>query len=244
MISCLIVNLNCAKHTENLIKDLERQTYNNFDITVVDQNSTEPYTKILLNSLTFSGYNIIKNSYNKPLNLIWNEFIRNSKNEYCSFLNNDIRIPYNFLDNTKTILDIEPSVSCVIHPTNHPNWFKTRKILSYDILDDRTRQGWDFTFRKSHWTNIPKCLDFYCGDDFIFENIYNNDHKVAMATSSPVIHLLGQTRKSPLNTIIPNRNPIKDIEEYKKLGYRHYLNVLDKYSKIEPEIAKIFEEIE
>ena len=58
--------------------------------------------------------------------------------------------------------------------------------------------------------------------------------KVAMATSSPVIHLLSQTRKSPLNKVIPNRNPMKDVANYKALGYNHYLNILHKYSKIEP----------
>jgi hypothetical protein len=62
-----------------------------------------------------------------------------------------------------------------------------------------------------------------------------------MALSSPIIHLLGQTRQSPLNPVIINRNPVKDITSYKELGYKHYLNVLDKYTKIEPQITNIQE---
>lgn len=241
MISCLIVNLNCLYHTTNLIKDLERQKLKNFDLVVVDQNSTEIGTDIFLNSLEFSGYTVIKHNYNKPLNKIWNEFVHDSKNPYCAFLNNDIRIPYNFLYDVCSIFDKELDVSCVIHPTNHGGWRTATNTLSYDVLDERTRQGWDFSFRKSEWVNIPECLDFYCGDDFIFENIYKNNKKVAVATSSPIIHLLSQTRKSPLNKVIPNRNPNKDVLEYKQLGYKHYLNMLDKYSKLEPEMSKILE---
>jgi len=243
MLSCLIVNFNCLNHTKNLIQDLEKQTYRKYKLTIVDQNSEEIGTKQFLNSSKIFGHTIIRNNHNKPLNRIWNEFVLASPYECCAFLNNDIRIPPNFLSDTKKIFDKEPNVSCVIHPTNHKDWQIARKKLSYDILEDRTRQGWDFTVRKSTWIPIPETLDFYFGDDFIFENIYVNNRKVAMATSSPVIHLLSQTRKSPLNKVIPNRNPIKDVATYKSLGYDHYLNILDKYSKLEPEIEHISVEL-
>ena len=175
MISCLIVNFNCLGHTKNLIQDLEAQTYKKYKLTIVDQNSEEIGTAQFLNSSELFGHTVIRNDHNKPLNRIWNEFISASPYEYCSFLNNDIRIAPNFLSHTKKIFDAEPSVACVIHPTNHKDWQVARKKLSYDILEERTRQGWDFTFRKSLWTPIPEVLDFYCGDDFIFENIYVNN---------------------------------------------------------------------
>jgi hypothetical protein len=244
MISCLIVNFNCLFHTKNLINDLERQNISGFELIVIDQNSVEDGTADFLNNLKSSKckVKIIKNTYNKPLNQIWNEFTEMASFNYCAFLNNDIRIPKNFLSDTIKIFDKEPLVYCVIHPTNHSAWTTATQELTYDIPDDKTRQGWDFSFRKDQWVNIPSCLDFYCGDDFIFENLYEKHGKVAIATSSPIIHLLSQTRKSPLNKVIPNRNPNKDIENYKALGYKHYLNLLDKYSKIHPEIDKITEE--
>jgi glycosyltransferase involved in cell wall biosynthesis len=241
MISCLIVNFNCLFHTKNLIKDVEAQDLQDFELIIMDQNSHEEGTKEFLESIK-NKYTVIQNGYNKPLNTIWNDFVTMSKYDYCAFLNNDIRIPTNFLSNTVEIFNLEPSVSCVIHPTNHKDWSIAKKKLSYEILSDRTRQGWDHSFRKSDWVTIPSILDFYCGDDFIFENVYLRNKHVAMALSSPIIHLLSQTRKSPLNKVIPNRNPIKDVESYKKLGFRHYLNILDKYSKIEPEIAHIRQE--
>ena len=157
-------------------------------------------------------------------------------------MNNDIRIPSNFIYDTVNIFQINPEVDCVIHPTNHPEHATaTINALQYSLLTERTRQGWDFSVRNSSWVEIPKELEFYCGDDFIFENIYLRGNLVAMALGSPIIHLLSQTRKSPLNKVIPNRNPVKDVETYKKLGFKHYLNILDKYSKIEPQISEIKE---
>lgn len=240
MISCLIVNFNCLYHTKNLIKDIEKQEDVIYDITIYDQNSQEPGTKEFLEMIK-DKYNVIQNGFNRPLNHIWNEFVSNSKYDLCAFLNNDIRIPYNFLKDTINIFAIEKEVSCVIHPTNHPNWNSTKPTLHYSVLRPRTRQGWDFSFRKSDWVDIPQILEFYCGDDFIFEMIYRNERKVAIALSSPIIHLLSQTRKSEFNKVIPNRNPNRDVENYKSLGFSHGLGVIDKYTKIQPEILEIIE---
>jgi glycosyltransferase involved in cell wall biosynthesis len=241
MISCLIVNFNCLNYTKALINDLLAQSYQDFDVILVDQHSSEEGTEDFLNEYAaHSKFTVIENNYNRPLNHIWNEFVKTCKGEYCSFLNNDITITPNFLSDTLEIFSNENDVSCVIHPTNHPHWnVYTPNKLNYKVLDKRTRQGWDFSFRKSDWVNIPEILDFYCGDDFIFENIYLRNKKVAMALSSPVIHWLSQTRKSPLNKVIPNRNPNKDIDNYKKLGFNHYLNLLSEYSNIEPTITII-----
>lgn len=242
MISCLVVNYNCLEYTKKLINQiLTEQSCKELELVVVDQASTESHTKEYLDSIRYIDHvEIIENTCNTPLCQLWNSFVEHAKYDYCAFLNNDILIPPNFLSDVEHIFQKESTVSCVIHPTNHPSWTKaTLDIVNYVILTDKTRQGWDFSFRKSDWVAIPDCLDFYCGDDFIFENVYQNDKHVAMALSSPIIHWLSQTRKSPLNKIIPNRNPPKDIENYKNLGYSHYLNILDEYSKVNPEITRI-----
>ena len=241
MISCLIVNFNCLGHTKNLINNLKEQNIETYELILVDQNSTEPGTSEFLDLMETECI-VVRNTYNKPLNHIWNWFIKVAKYEYCAFLNNDILIPKNFLSDTVQIFEKESEVSCVIHPTNHKTWDTASNELTYAILASRTRQGWDFSFRKNAWVEIPEILEFYCGDDFIFENVYRNGKKVAMALSSPIIHLLSQTRKSSYNKVIPNRNPNRDVANYIKLGYTHYLNILDDYSKLSPEIDLIKEE--
>lgn len=242
MISCLIVNFNCLQHTKNLVADLEAQNFQGFELIIVDQNSQEAGTKDFLDAMQ-SKYIVVQNGYNKPLNHIWNWFAKVAQYDFCAFLNNDIRIPKNFLSDTVNIFMKEPDVACVVHPTNHPDWQIARKKLDYVVLDERVRQGWDFSYRRAYWTPIPEILDFYCGDDFVFENTYLNNRKVAMALSSPIIHLLSQTRRSPLNRVIPNRNPNKDIENYRALGFTHNLGLIDKYSKVAPEIVSLKQEM-
>lgn len=241
MISCLIVNFNCLNYTKALIDDLFKQTYQDFDVLVIDQNSIETGTTEFLEYChNLPNFTVIKNNYNKPLNHIWNEFVASAKGDYCSFLNNDITIPPNFLNDNYHTFKSNDNISCTIHPTNHPNWsIYTPNKLSYVILNQKTRQGWDFTFRKSDWVNIPTILEFYCGDDFIFENVYIRNKKVAMITSSPIIHWLSQTRKSPLNKVIPNRNPMRDVENYKALGFSHYLDLISEFSNVNPTIQTI-----
>lgn len=241
MISCLIVNFNCLDYTRKLVQDVINQTYREYDILLVDQNSHELGTSEFLDS--FSGVHnvtVVRNTWNRPLNHIWNDFARDAKGEYLTFLNNDITIPPNFLSDVAAIFELETDVACVVHPTNHPDWgFFTINELSYEVLNEPVRQGWDFSYRKNEWDNIPEVLEFYCGDDYVFENVYRRNRKVAMATSSPIIHWLSQTRKSPLNKVIPNRNPNRDIENYKNLGYVHRLGLIERYSNVAPTLHTI-----
>lgn len=241
MIVCVLVNFNCLNHTKNLINDLEKQQYKDFKIVLYDQGSVESGTEKYLNELKEKSIVVIQNGLNKPLNHIWNESIRNFDAEYFSFLNNDIRIPSNFICDTVHIFERENNVSCVIHPTNKNKYNSAKKELEYEILTEKARQGWDFSVRKSDWVEIPNILEFYCGDDFIFENIFRNNKQVAVAISSPIIHHLSQTRKSKFNSVIPNRNPKRDVENYKKLGFPHYLDIPHQYSKLEPDMFKIRE---
>lgn len=227
MIDVLIVNLNCLNYTKNVISDLKRQVYTDFNLTIMDQNSVESGTKEYLNSLNKtieSDFNIIHNTYNVPLNAIWNSFVEKSKAPIICLLNNDIRIPSNFLYDIVRIFKENPGVGAVMHPTNHPNYCTMLPELKFEILPHgKYRQGWDICIRKEVWTPIPECLKLYCGDDYIFEHMYRMGYSAAIAVSSPMIHYLGRTRKSTFNKILPERNPTQDIANYRDMGYTHYM---------------------
>lgn len=232
-ITCLIVNYNCLFHTYNLLADIKKQTYNNYELIIVDQGSIEIGTHGYLDRWEADGHIVIRNKSNESLNQIWNDTIKYSHSPIVSFLNNDIRIPPNFLQDTWDIFDRERDVTCVIHPTNNPI-FHVKDKLEYVVLEERTMQGWDFSFRKDDWIDIPADLKFYCGDDFIFENLYLREKKVAMALSSPITHLRSQTKKSELNKSRLDVDAEQDIINYKKLGFSHYLDMLNEYSKGRP----------
>lgn len=238
-LAVIIVNRNCLNHTKNLMKDLSMQTNRNFDIFLIDNASTETGTIEFLQLIEKNTpHTVIRNSKNISLNKIWNEYANNSKYEFVSFLNNDIVIPTNFIDDTIKIFEKQKLVTCVIHATNHPNYFTVKKNLDYVVLDPaiKVRQGWDFTLRTCNWVNIPETLQFYCGDDFIYEIIKRKNLRVAVALSSPIIHYQGQTRKnSPKDEGARIGNiALSDINEYKRLGYPHIWEQLSPYSKILP----------
>jgi glycosyltransferase involved in cell wall biosynthesis len=243
-LAVVIVNRNCLNHTKNLMKDLSMQTNRNFDIFLIDNASTERGTEEFLKQIeNNTPHKVIRNHRNISLNKIWNSYAHNSSYEFISFLNNDILIPTNFIDDTLNILQREKLVTCVIHATNHPSYSVAKKNLDYVVLDSnlRVRQGWDFTVRTCNWINIPDILQFYCGDDFIYEMIKRKNLKVAVALSSPIIHYQGQTRKnSPKEEDQRIRNvALNDINEYKKLGFPHIWEQLSPYSKIAPTFTKI-----
>lgn len=227
MIDVIVINLNCLEHTKNLVHDLFRQSYKNFTLTLLDQNSVERGTVEYLDSLRRNGVmDVIVQRHNRniPLNSLWNSHVSLSVKPYVCLLNNDIRIPPNFLQDVVDIFEQERNVGAIMHPTNHPSYEKMLPELEYTTLEvGKYRQGWDICIRKEAWTDIPDSLTIYCGDDFVFEHLYDNGYDYAVAISSPIIHYLGQTRKSEFNLDIPERNPKKDIANYRGMGYTHHM---------------------
>jgi glycosyltransferase involved in cell wall biosynthesis len=236
-IGVLLVNRNNLKYTVDAIVDLSKQNTKDFEVVIIDNGSTEVKTKKKLHELKSKHSFITHLSYtekNEPLNHLWNRFIESKDCEYYCFLNNDVRLPHNFLSDNIKILDKEDGVGCVIHSTNHSD-YQTVTDLKYEIFDGKYRQGWDYTIRKEAYTKIPNQLHFFCGDDFIYENMYKNKWKIAVAYSSPIIHYCAKTPRIPG---VSNR----DIAAYKKLGYTHpNLKICSKYCNNKPTFNKIIE---
>ncbi len=191
----LVVNINNLAYTKGLINCLLIQT-RPYCLTIVDQNSIEEGTKYYL-SFTYLKYlhmKVIFNKKNIPLSRLWNQHYLNSESDLICFLNNDVIIPSNFVKDTVDIFNKEPSVGCVIHATNHPLYQETSN-LKYEILTSPVTQGWDFTIRKSAYHLIPEEIKFFGGDDFLFNKLYEDGWKVAIALSSPIIHFKAKSRR-------------------------------------------------
>lgn len=200
MVGVLIVNLNNLQLTKNCINSLKKQLNTNFNIYLFDQNSDEIDTGEYLNNCEKEGISVYRNSENVPLNHLWNNFKNICDNKYLCFLNNDVVLSNTFIDDTIKILNIEPTVGAVIHVTNNPKYLQAKNNLEYKIFTEKPLyQGWDFTIRKSIMPEIPKTLQIFGGDDYIFAKINNLGHKIAIAYSSPIIHYKEKTRTKILN---------------------------------------------
>lgn len=222
----LIVNLNCLQHTKNLIWDLNQQRNKRFNVTLVDQNSVEEGTKEFLDKCPSEyGITVIRNDKNESLNKVWNQFVKNSRAQYISILNNDIRIPRNFVSDLYGIFEKEPNVGAVIHPTNHPNFCRTKPELDYRVLEpNRFMQGWDICMRRDAWVYIPPQLRLYCGDDFVYEHMYGWGYDIAIALSSPIIHYQGQTTEGNKYNIHVSCDWSVDVRIFTEMGYPRHLH--------------------
>lgn len=225
----LVINLNNIEYTRVCLDNLLAQSYLDFKITVIDQNSSQQNTKEILNLYKSSNVDIVYHSKNKPLNHVWNWFATNYNEDILCFLNNDVIITDNFITDIINVFKIENNVGAVVHATNHENFVKKDVQTRYVICErNKYMQGWDFSIRRSLFKKIPLELITYCGDDFIFQTVYNLNYDIAYITSSPMIHFQGKSEKDRLS------NGAADVSIYKKLGHVHHLKINQQYSKVRP----------
>ena len=164
----LVVTLHDDKMTQNLMQDLSEQW-------------VMPKVRLFLNK------------DNMDLCRIWNEYYLSTEDDLLCFLNNDTRISPNFVSDTVAIFDKEPEVGCVVHKQGDVS--KWSEELSYVIPDRKFCQGFDFSMRRKAYTLVPEDIRVFGGDDYLFYKLYENEWKVAVALSSPIIHYRAKSRR-------------------------------------------------
>ena len=228
MVGVLIINLNNIVLTKNCINTLKKQNNQNFNIYLFDQNSSEEGTLEYLLECEDNGISVFRNRENISINYIWNDFKNICDYKYLCFLNNDVELSHNFIDDTIKILDSELNVGVVVHVTNNPNYLEANNKLVYGILKTPRYQGWDFTIKRELMPEIPKNLLFFGGDDYIFTKLYDKGFYCAIAYSSPIIHYKEKTRKNILD--ISN---IQKIDENVLMRLMKSENLKQAYSTID-----------
>lgn len=215
-LSILIVNYNKIEYTKNIINDLFNQIDKDFDIWLVDQNSTQNGTNQFLEEIEDQdNIKLIRNTKNEDLNQVWNYFYKTCTSEYLCFLNNDVRVTNNFVYDTITSLYQNKQIGIAIHVTNNINYTKALNKTKYEILSPKLFQGWDFTIRRSLYRNIPEKLRFFGGDDFLFGIVDNLGYDIGLIYSSPIIHYKEVTQNIDKNKI--NDIHKEDTKMYKKI---------------------------
>jgi 23S rRNA U2552 (ribose-2'-O)-methylase RlmE/FtsJ len=235
-ISVLLVNLNNLSYTKQCLEDLLNQDIV-FNLRLVDQNSSETGTKEFfdsfftkhLNGDFYGKINYLEFSntgFNKPLNHLWNDYVKESSTEFICLLNNDVRISPNFLSSSISVLEKEPSVGFVNHVTNNLLYSTWSNSLEYVTMETPYRQGWDPTFRKSSYNQIPENLNFFYGDDFIYSKLYESGYKGAYILNSPMVHFECSTtiEKGGQRDCSDDGNVFQTLDlEYKNLTFNESL---------------------
>jgi len=243
----ILINLNTLAYTRKAIEDLLKQNVS-FDLTLIDQASVEVGIKELFESVKKHwkgrGRLTIKyNSINEPLNEVWNTFAKESDNEYLCYLNSDVRIPCNFIKDSESVFSLEPTVGITVHSTNQPHWLDNASYqLNYKIPpNQKIKQGWDFTIRKSDWEIIPEIFQIFYGDDFIFYKLLLKNRKIAYILNSPILHFQGMSQGKNYRAKLPPRkdNFADDTKAWNSTGWPHNHHSIPEYTRIKPTLDLI-----
>lgn len=97
LVSVIIVNLNGKIYLENCLSSLFNQTYNNFEVVFVDNNSTDGSVEYISNN--FPQVKIIRNNSNMGFAEGNNIGIRESTGTLIALLNNDTEVHKDWLKN-------------------------------------------------------------------------------------------------------------------------------------------------
>jgi GT2 family glycosyltransferase/2-polyprenyl-3-methyl-5-hydroxy-6-metoxy-1,4-benzoquinol methylase len=233
-VSVLVVNLNNLQFTKDCVSDLISQDCN-FNLTIIDQNSSEEGTKEYFSTLP-SNIEFIQNESNTPLNRLWNWFVIKSNTPYICLLNNDVRIAPNFLSSSIKVFERESNVGFVNHVSNNKDYQEWSNELNYKVIEEPYRQGWDLIFRKENYNQIPSELSFFYGDDYIYSKLYSSGMKGAYVLNSPMIHFERSTtvEKGGQRDASPDGLFFSQLDlEYKNMSF------VEELSKWKPEFNKI-----
>lgn len=107
-VSVIIVNLNGKSLLEECLKSLMKVNYTNFEIILVDNNSTDQSVEFV--KQTYPSVIIIKLDKNRGYAESNNIGAKNSKGEFLLFLNNDTVVTPNFITELVNVMNSDPKI--------------------------------------------------------------------------------------------------------------------------------------
>jgi len=108
-VSIIIVNYNGKNHLEDCLASLEKIDYKNYEIILVDNNSTDKSVEYVKN--TYPSITIIKLNRNYGFAEPNNIGAKNAKGDYLLFLNNDTTVNPNFISAMVNVLEQDPQIA-------------------------------------------------------------------------------------------------------------------------------------
>ena len=176
MISIIIPVYNAEKYIDNCIKSILNQTYNNLEIIVVNDGSTDATEAVLSKYLNYKNFKLI-NKDNEGPSIARKVGLDNSHGQYVSFVDADDYLDENFyevmlnemLDKNVDIVEcgykFVDSNGKVIKNSNMYNEYVNNNCVEHYVLKTNTTNYlWNRLFKKELFKNVvfPK---FYAGED-------------------------------------------------------------------------------
>jgi glycosyltransferase involved in cell wall biosynthesis len=113
LVSVLIPTYNYGRFLDEAIQSVLAQTYSNFELIIVDNNSTDNTTQVVKNYLTDKRVAYYRNDRNLGLVANWNKCVSYAKGEFVKFLMADDKFKPELLNEFVDIMRRYPDVALV-----------------------------------------------------------------------------------------------------------------------------------
>lgn len=147
-ISVIIPNYNGEKIIDGCIQSLLQQEYKDFNIIVVDNNSTDESVKIIEEK--YPSITLIKNNENLGFAAAVNIGIKVSKSDFVALLNNDTEVDTKWLGNLYSVVSKDDKIFSASS--------KMIRFYERDIIDDAGDQynllGW--AYKRGDGASVDK----------------------------------------------------------------------------------------
>lgn len=154
MISIIIPVYNHQKELEKCLKSIEKQTYKDYEIIIVDDGSSPGINKI---KLLDTRYSLLVTSH-KGANAARNYGYGKSSGNYLLFCDADIEMRPDMLEKMSNALEIHPDAAYAY--SSYKYGFKTFKLMNFD--SDRLKK-----MNYIHTTSLIRREAFSCFDESI-----------------------------------------------------------------------------
>ena len=218
-VSIVMLNWNGAKDTIECVESLNKISYGNYDIIVVDNNSEEPDKKLLKDSLKQENIRLIFNDANLGFtggNNIGIKKALNDNSEFVLLLNNDTIVEPDFLE---PLIDVFEKHKNVGIAAPQINYYGKRKIIWTEggRISKLRGSGFAYSDKAETKQNIDdKIVGFVSGCCMLLRK--DTIEKVGMFDENFFLYvedtdLCFRTLQAEYNIIISNKSKI-----YHKVG--------------------------
>ena len=126
----VIPTYNCADYLKRALNSVFSQTYQNFEVIVVDNSSTDP-TEDVLNSFDDKRLTVIKVNNNGIIAHSRNKGINNAKGDWIAFLDSDDVWKPEKLEKVKDAINHNPEVVLICHDEQYVENSEIKNRLRY-----------------------------------------------------------------------------------------------------------------
>jgi len=209
LVSIIVLSYNSSNFIKKCLDSITNQDYDNFEIIVVDNNSTDETKKILANLQLTSPSKIILNSSNLGYNLGNKVGIDNANGNFIAIVNPDVKLEKSWLRNIMNIMKKNQQTVSVSGRFLNSNGeikstggiidiFGAVRQRTLDEVESKSffyNPGAAFVFRRNILSKInldPNLFMYYDDVDFAWQARLLN-YKIEYCESADAVHFEGHS---------------------------------------------------